>query len=154
MKIASILVSILVMGLFAQAEENDNVIASNLNEATLAGTQRATIEQSNFGKNTSTWNVNLGLSQLDGGMNDNTTSKGSGLTVELQKRFAEMFYAGASYTNYKTEFLSTNSEYPYNESNVQSFLDVFTVSLEAHVIRLPLPGHSEFYAAVDAGAMT
>jgi hypothetical protein len=144
MKIVSILVSILVIGFFAHGEESESSV----------GVQQATLEQPGFGKTNSVWNVNLGMSQFDRGDIAGTNYRGNGITVEIQRRFADMFYVGASYTNYSTESTGYYNNYdPSAYYNTRNYLDIFSASLEAHPIRLPLLHNSELFATVNFGVM-
>src|SRR5437868_8893092 len=125
MKITSILVSILAVSAIAHAEQFSNLenprsgtssafstdemalVSSNTQDAT-AGMQTAKVEQPTmFGKANSTWNFNLGMSEFDYNyeLGNGIGTKGKGLTFEVQKRFWDMFYVGAAYTNYTTEGL-------------------------------------------------
>lgn len=173
MKIASILVSILAVSAMAHADQFGNVdnvgsmsnssvpmdemtlVSSNTQDAT-AGMQTAKVEQpSMFGKANTTWNFNLGMSEFDytyeSGFGTSGT-KGKGLTFEVQKRFLDMFYVGAAYTNYTTEGLEI-TDYNQVRTQVKSYMDMVSLSMEGHVIRMPLPARSEFFAAVNAGMM-
>lgn len=101
------------------------------------------------------WNVSFGKSQFERG--DLVDYRGSGLTIELQRRFGQTFFVGASYTNYNTEYGNLTT---YDNQGDPSYfhsresLDVFTASIEAHPIRLELPENSEFFAAITGGLMT
>lgn len=173
MKITSVLVSILAVSTIAHADEFSNfensasmanrspavdemtLVSSNTQEAT-AGMQTAKAEQPTmFGKENTTWNFNLGMSEFDYtyetgfGMGG---TKGKGLTFEVQKRFMDMFYVGASYTNYTTESPEL-TDHNGMTTKFKSYMDMLTLSTEAHVIRMPLPARSEFFAAVNAGMM-
>ncbi len=169
MKIVSILVSIMVTGIFALAATDDyqqldlarstptfeemTLVASNTEEGT-TGIQlmQAPEQQPAFGKETSTWNFNLGMSEFDYSSELTTGAKGKGLSFEIQKRFWDMFYAGVASTNYTTEVATVDIQ-GQNFSKIKSAMNIGTVSLEAHMIRLPLPGRSEFFGAVNTGLM-
>lgn len=169
MKIVSILVSLMAVSTLAHAATDEfkqfdlagatpaidemTLVASNTEEAT-AGmqTMQAPEQQPMFGKETSTWNFNLGMSEFDYNSDLPTGAKGKGLSFEVQKRFWDMFYAGFNYTNYTTESVATDM-YNNTVTKTKTSMDMTTVSLEAHMIRLPLPGRSEFFGAVNAGLM-
>lgn len=173
MKITSILVSVLAVSTIAHADEFSNLenprsgtssafstdemalVSSTTQDAT-AGMQTTKVEEPTmFGKANSTWNFNLGMSEFDytyeSGYGTSGT-KGKGLTFEIQKRFWDMFYVGAAYTNYTTEGLEF-TDYNQVRTQVKSYMDVMSLSMEGHVIRMPLPARSEFFAAVNAGMM-
>ncbi|MBS1970099.1 MAG: hypothetical protein JSU04_07310 [Bdellovibrionales bacterium] len=170
MKFASILVSLMAVSIFAQAQTDEfqqfdmakstpsvdemTLVASNTDEAT-AGmqTMQTPEQQAMFGKETSTWNFNLGMSEFDSSYGSLGGFKGKGLSFEVQKRFMDMFYVGAAYMNYTTEG-STSWSGEYGMSTTKSSVGVGAFSLEGHLIRLPLPGRSEFFASVTGGFLT
>lgn len=154
MRFISISISILLLtiGLLAPAAADvTQTNSSDLTEMTPVDTQKSISKNMTFGKENSSWNFNLGLSNFENNLNNDIGYKGDGLTIELQRRFADMFYVGVSYTNYKTHYSLFNPDRAYLYEPENSSLDVFTLSLEAHVIQLPLPNHSEFFAAATVG---
>lgn len=174
MKFASILISILALGFMAHADEFNNfdnstslanatpsvdgmTLTGSTTEEATAGMQQAKMEQPTmFGKENSTWNFNLGMSEFDNNFGTTFGFKGKGLTFEVQKKFWDIFYVGGAYTGYTTQGYQYAD--PYNHDYTATISDasfgMLSLSLEAHMIRLPLPGRSEFFAAVNGGTMS
>lgn len=158
MRFTSIIsVSILAVSFWAHAEDSavptkNEVLTGGM---TLVGTQQTNLPQPTVEKSRSTWNFNLGMSQFDQSNTAEESLKGQGLTIELQRRLGDIFYIGGSYTNYKvdTQFNQTYSHGASYVGSSKSIVDVFNLSLEAHMIRLPLPGKTEFFTAVSGGYM-
>lgn len=159
MKFVSAFAAVLAFGFFAHAQENTLDLSSvtpSMNEGAItmpaAETQQMRVEAPTFGKENSNWNFNLGYSQFNQDFGT-STRKGSGITLELQRKFWDVFYVGGSYTNFNTDTQGIGS-YSGQEFTSSSNADMIGLSLEAHVIRMPLPSHSEFFAAVEAGGVT
>lgn len=152
MKIIAILLSLtsLVPVAFAQEVETTNMVLVAPAQTTVVKAEEVVTEKTAAPR----WNVSFGKSQFERG--DTVDYKGSGLTIELQRRFGQAFFVGASYTNYNIEYGNLTT---YNYQGDASYfnrevLDVFTASIETHPIRLELPEQSEFFAAITGGMMT
>ncbi|WP_413290272.1 hypothetical protein [Bdellovibrio sp. HCB337] len=150
MKFITMVLSILLIGTLSFAQEvmkAPQLEPMDLIQTTSMNTQEITLEV----KEAPRWNISLGMSKFERGNTYDT--KGSGLTMEVQRRFGQAFFVGASYTNYSIESnsyaLSMNPMVVRDHENQ----NVFTGSIELHPIRVELPKHSEFFAAMTAGAM-
>jgi hypothetical protein len=94
------------------------------------------------------------MSEFDSAYGEFAGFKGKGLAFEFQKRFWDLFYVGAAYMNYTTEgHLGISGDGRLLGAS-KSSLGVGAFSLEGHLIRLPLPARSEFFASVTGGLMS
>jgi len=139
MKFIAVLLSVVSLSsaAFAETTGNNNL---SLEQAPQTSTMNNAAAELTLTPDTPNWNLSIAKSQFESDSATNT----SGLTIELQKRFMQNFFVGASYTNYKVK----QADYTYYSNN-----DVVAGSLEAHPIRVELLNDSEFFAAVNGGIM-
>jgi hypothetical protein len=137
MKMIAVLLSVCLSSV-AFAETNNTTIS--LEQTPHTNTMNNAAAELTLTPDTPNWNISIAKSQFE---SDNATNT-AGLTIDIQRRFMQNFFVGASYTNFKVK----QSEYAYYNNN-----DVVAGSLEAHPIRVELINDSEFFAAVNGGIM-
>ena len=157
MKIISILATLLAMSSFASAQEQTTLQIENTAVApaeSATPTTTAKTPEVATEKTEASWTISLGLSQFNNSVAD---FKGSGITIEAQRKFGRSFFFGASYTNYNTEQNTVNYDPATGTtstiSSTKDQLDVLGISTELHPVQLALPLNSEFFAAVNAGVL-